>query len=391
MAATTSTPEFTAAPAIEELRALPKEVLTILNQNGFSEQLFNKLSASINAQSDSINRVTGTVQPPQPTDISNPPDPSSQEAARLARIGLDAIAKGQLAFVVLAGGMATRMGGVVKALVPVFDNISFLDLRIAENRTWSKRAGTPIPLWIMTSHATDSKLQQAIAESSPLHASPNSITTFQQNISIRITPNGSLFRHSDGTPSFYSPGHGDLPDAIKRCGLLRQFVNSGGKHLWIANIDNLGAGIDPTILGWHIEHGAPMSVEVVNKAANDRGGIPVRWNEKPVVLEEFRLPTSFDPHQVTVFNTNTFLISATHLSELNFDFTWFKVEKGVDGAKAIQFERLIGELTTPFDTRFIRVPRDGAKSRFIPVKNLDELAANRELIREVASLRGMLP
>ncbi len=38
-----------------------------------------------------------------------------------------ALAEGRLAFVVLAGGMATRMGGVVKALVEPLPGRTFLD------------------------------------------------------------------------------------------------------------------------------------------------------------------------------------------------------------------------------------------------------------------------
>ena len=58
---------------------------------------------------------------------------------------------GELAFsAVMAGGMATRMGGVVKALVPAFDGHTFLELRLNENATWSRRAGRAVPLWLMT-------------------------------------------------------------------------------------------------------------------------------------------------------------------------------------------------------------------------------------------------
>ena len=39
---------------------------------------------------------------------------------------------------------------------------------------------------------------------------------------------------------------------------------------------------------------------------------------------------------------------------------------------------------------YARVPRDGAASRFLPVKDFDELAKRRDDIRAVAASRGMV-
>jgi UTP--glucose-1-phosphate uridylyltransferase len=58
-------------------------------------------------------------------------------------------------------------------------------------------------------------------------------------------------------------------------------------------------------------------------------------------------------------------------------WSWFRVEKTVDGRPAIQFERLVGELTSGLRSRFLRVPRDGDESRFLPAKDWPELEANR--------------
>ena len=159
----------------------------------------------------------------------------------------------------------------------------------------------------------------------------------------------------------------------------------------VANIDNLGATIDPAVVGWHLDHGAPVSCEVVEKVGSDRGGIPVRLDNRPVVLEEFRLPTEFDPTTVRVFNTNTFLFDARALNDLEMEWTFFTVTKKVDGQPAVQFERLIGEVTSRLPTRFLKVPREGVRSRFLPVKDPAELQARQPEIEAVARARGMLP
>lgn len=301
-------------------------------------------------------------------------------------MGLNALRNGECAMVVLAGGMATRMGGVVKSLVEALPGKRFLDLRLEELATLERRSGQKVPLWLMTSHATDT----LIAEALPTTSDADYLTTFTQFLSVRLDQNGQVFLSKDGRPSLHSPGHGDLPDALERSGLIGRFVKRGGKYLTIANIDNLGASLDPQIIGYHIKHGKPATCEVVDKLGSDKGGIPARHNGRPVVLEEFRIPVGFDPATVRVFSTNTFHITAQALVDANFDWSYFTVEKKVDGEVAVQFERLLGELTSYLDTQFLKLPRAGAASRFLPVKDYQELEARQDEITLVARNRGMI-
>jgi UTP--glucose-1-phosphate uridylyltransferase len=370
----------------EQIAALDASVAGELQRLAFDSQQLLRLASRLGEDIDARNRLAGDVEAPAPEDMTDLPEPGTERARQLEQVGLQSLKRGEFAVLVLAGGMATRMGGVVKALVPAIGNKSFLDLRLNENRHWSQVAARPVPLWLMSSWATDDKLRESLGS----HLKGDTITTFVQNVSLRLTEDGQLFYEDDGKPSFYAPGHGDVPEAIRRSGLLDRFIAAGGKYLSIANIDNLGATIDPVILGWHVEHGAPVTVDVVDKVGSDKGGIPVRWKKRPVILEEFRVPRSFDPSKVRVFNTNTFLVSAQALRDLNMEFTWVQVLKKVGERKAVQFERLIGEITTALDTRFIRVPREGVCSRFLPVKDNEELERRRPEIEQVARARGML-
>jgi UTP--glucose-1-phosphate uridylyltransferase len=195
---------------------------------------------------------------------------------------------------------------------------------------------------------------------------------------------------------------GDLPDALRRAGLLESFVQAGGKYVWIANLDNLGATIDAALLGDFIERECDLRVEVASKEPGDKGGIPV-WADavdqldpagRPArrlqVVEEFRLPKGFDAEQVRVFNTNTFLVRADLLLRANVKYTWFEVEKNVEGRVAVQFERLLQALTSAIEASYVHVPRDGTLSRFLPAKDYDDLARRGDQIRAVARARGML-
>ncbi len=314
------------------------------------------------------------------------PPPDSAEYARLSELGAEALRKGQAALLVLAGGMATRMGGVIKALIDAIPGKSFLDLRRAEMRAIERRYGAVPPLWLMTSHSTDAGIRAALGDD----LDGQSIATFNQHLSLRVTPAGSVFFDKNGQPSEHAPGHGDLPDALRESGLLDAFVERGGKVIMMTNIDNMGGTLDPAIIGFHLAQGKAVTAEVVDKLPTDRGGIPAYVDDTLCILEEFRIPPSFDPKIVRVFATNVFYFDAKSILELDMKWTYFTVNKKVDDQPVVQFERLVNEVTSYLPTAYLHLPRTGTVSRFLPVKDNDELALRVPEITAVAQARGIV-
>ena len=374
----------------DSLSALDPSIRNELDRAGFDAPKFIALAQTLTegdaaTRRKTRNTVKGAVSAPTPGEIGELPPEGSPEHDALRARGEEAMKAGELAFCTMAGGMATRMGGIVKALAEALPGHTFLDMRLAENRAATKLAGRPVPLWLMTSDATHHGITEALAK---VHAPPH-VAAFRQNLSLRLNPDGSLFIGDDGKPSEHATGHGDLVDALRRSGLLEAFLASGGKYVWITNLDNLGASIDPVVLGHFIAQTTDVQCEVCRKEG-DKGGIPVHAEGRLQVLEEFRLPEGFDPKTVEVFNTNTFLVRAEPLANAKLHWTYFEVEKKVDNRPAIQFERLVQEITAQLPSSYLEVPRDGVASRFLPVKDFDELAKRRANIELVGKARGML-
>ena len=369
----------------EELATLPLPLLKRLQARGFDPDLLALWASQIGKDRDARNRLAGEVLPPAPEDIVDAPSPTSADYARFEALGLEALRRGEVALCVLAGGMATRMGGVVKALVEATQGKTFLELRLAEMASLKRLTGAVCPLWLMTSEATDGPIRAALGD----RLASGEVATFEQFVSLRLRSDGLLFRDEHGAPSEYATGHGDLPDALAASGLLDQFVQAGGKTVWIANLDNLGATVSPAILGYHLSHGGPLTVEVVNKVGSDKGGGPVRFQGRKIIAEEMRLPLGFDPASMPVFSTNTFLVQASDLLTLDMSWTYVEVEKKVGEAKAIQFERIVNQITMALPPVMLRVPRDGASSRFLPVKDMAELERRRPEIDAVLAAQGI--
>jgi UTP--glucose-1-phosphate uridylyltransferase len=290
-------------------------------------------------------------------------DLPAAERARLSEVGRAAITHGEIAVAVLNGGMATRFGGVVKGIVDAIGGRSFLEIKLRQ----AQRQG-PVPFLVMNSFATHAATLDFLAQ----RALGNDVFPFIQAVSLRLTPEGEIFRDAAGAISPYAPGHGDFLDALKSSGCLEDLRARGVRAVLLSNVDNLGAELDPMVLGYHLMHGRPLTVELAETKGGDVGGTVLRVNGRVQVVEGFRLPAGFDFDQIRFINTNTFLIS-TEALERNYPLSWFYVEKTVDGRRAIQMERLVGELSAFVSTAFLASPRDGPHGRFFPVKTPEDL------------------
>jgi len=256
--------------------SLSSDTVALLERYGFDRAAFDLLRGRLKRgeATEANNAIKGKVEPPRAGDVVALPPLGSPERKHLENVGTELIRQGLVAAVVLAGGMATRFGGVVKAAVEVARGQTFLDLKLAEIQATAKRTGGKVPVYLMTSFATDADVTR-MAQAKTSSAVP--VATFPQFISLRMTGEGDIFRDSEGKVSPYAPGHGDLSFAMRRSGVLQKLISQGVTHVYMSNVDNLAATLDPAIIGAHIESGKTISVEVADKANGDKGGAPARW------------------------------------------------------------------------------------------------------------------
>jgi UTP--glucose-1-phosphate uridylyltransferase len=292
---------------------------------------------------------------------------SEAQRSRCLERGREEISAGRVAVAVLNGGMATRFGGDVKGILEAVSGRSFLEIKLEQGR----RLGD-VPFLVMNSFATHARTRAFLEE----HGLAEGVETFLQDVSLRLTPEGEVFRDADGRISPYAPGHGDFPEALRRSGLLERLRERDVRLVQLSNIDNLGAELDPLLIGYHLEHGRPLTAEVAKTLPGDVGGAPAFAQGRLQIVEGFRFPADFDFGTVPFMATNTFLMSLDLLAEPH-ELTWFYVRKQVDGRAAIQMERLVNELSSRVETAYVATPRGGPEGRFFPIKTRDDLARLR--------------
>ena len=360
---------------------LPQYIRAIISESGLDIDEFERLALRLAAGHDLVaaNLVGGQLEAPTAiawTQFSK----NAIAYKQWGTLGIEALQRGQLGLVILNGGMATRFGNVVKGTVAVEEGCSFLGLKLRDALRAAREAGGEPPIVIlMNSQATHEGTMAHLAQHNFFGYPPERVWSFLQCWAVRFTPTGDLYRDRHGDPSFYGPGHGDVVGRLRESGLLNRFLDAGGRHLLLTNVDNAVAGVDPALFGLHLAQGAAVTVEVVERLAGDQGGAPFLVDGHLQIVEGFRLPRHVDVTTVPVFNTNTFWLEAQSL-KTPVDLTWFAVPKRVDDVDVIQFERLVGELTAFTHAEFARVSRVGLETRFIPVKTPDDLDRSRDLI-----------
>ena len=72
-------------------------------------------------------------------------------------------------------------------------------------------------------------------------------------------------------PALRSSGIGSrlpISPALRDSGLLRRFLaDRGNGYVWMTNLDNLGATVDPAMLGWMIENLSDDLSELLGRPA----------------------------------------------------------------------------------------------------------------------------
>ncbi len=337
----------------------------LLGEYGFDEELHQQIRSDLKAGRIGLsqNRL------PANSEIRDVGRDEIRDATCLEKgayeKGLLSLRKGELAVVSLAGGAGTRWtkgAGVVKSLNP-FVKLSgkhrnFIEAHLAKSRRISTVAGLALPHVFTTGYLTHEAIDSFLAMENnfgyegPVYLSPGRV------VGLRLVPmerdlrflweempqqlldeqaqkvqeslhnaligwaksmgEGEDYRDNLPHQCIHPVGHWfEIPNMLLNgtlLRLLRDFPNL--KYLLLHNIDTLGANADPAMLGFHIEQGADMTIEVISRRIEDRGGGLARVDGRIRLVEGMAFPDERIEFDLTYYNSNTFWISINKLLEV---------------------------------------------------------------------------
>ena len=313
------------------------------------------------------------------------------EALTDAQTGLD-----QLVVIKLNGGLGTSMGlDRAKSLLEVKQGHSFLDLICEQVLVARERTGARLPLVLMNSFATRADSLAALGRHPGIESDRLAPDFLQGRVPKLIAADElhpPVSHPSDPALEWVPPGHGDLYPALAGSGMLATLLERGFRYAFVSNSDNLGATLEPRILAWMIERGAPLVMEACDRTPSDRKGghLARRKDGGGLILREVAQtpPDDLAAFQDTglhrYFNTNSLWIDLQALQHLLaergvIELPMIVNRKTVDprdpaSTPVIQLETAMGSAIGLLDgAAAIRVPR----SRYAPVKTTADLLALR--------------
>jgi len=333
-----------------------QELQEQLSSNGFDPIQHEQIRAELRIGRIGLaqNRLPANVniEDVESTDIAN--WKALREDHDLESRGKAAIQNGEIAVVTLTAGVGSRwtMGaGTVKAVNPFcqFDGThrTFLEIHLAKSRRTSSEMGIPIPHVFTTSYLTHSPIQAALQRSNNYGYDGPVFLSEGRSIGQRLVPmardlrfaweelsqqrldeqkekvrenvraallqwaadqgEGTDYTDNLANQCMHPIGHWYEFANLLRNGTLDQIFESQPnlKHLYMHNVDTLGANLDPGLLGFHIDQEAALTFEVIPRWFDDHGGGLARVDGRMRLLEGLAIPNEADEFKLRYYNSNS--------------------------------------------------------------------------------------
>jgi UDP-N-acetylglucosamine/UDP-N-acetylgalactosamine diphosphorylase len=332
---------------------------------------------------------------PKTDDIAPlPVEPAEASAAERAA-GEEALRRGEVAALIVAGGQGSRLGFErPKGMFPIgpVSGATLFRIHAEKLLALSRRYAKPIPYLVMTSPATDADTRADFHENNYFGLLPESVIFFEQGTMPAVCARTGQLLLEEAGKLFLSPnGHGGTLTALAERGVLDELAARGVKHVYYFQVDNPLLKIcDPDFVGRHVAASAEVSSKVVFKEKpEEKVGVFAVVNGRCGMIEYSDLPKELaaarEPDGTLRFRAGNpaihlfsveFLKCVTATGGLpyhvarkvvpHFDHEISRVVTPIE-PNALKFERFIFD-ALPLADRWLAVETPRAEE-FSPVKN----------------------
>ncbi len=368
-----------------------------------------------------------TIRDVQPGDVTDYGAIRGNE--RLRERGTQLLRQGSLAVVSLAAGVGSRWtegAGVVKAINPFCKlagkHRTFLEIHLAKSRRVGNECGTIVPHVITTSYLTHEPVQQFLDDQAnygypgPLILSPGRAVGLrliptardlrfaweempqqlldEQAQKVRDSLHSALIAwakqsgegsdYTDNLPlqCLHPVGHWyELPNMLKSGVLVRLLDERPELQvLLLHNIDTVGMDADPALLAWHLESQATMTIEVIRRRIEDRGGGLARADGQLRLIEGLAMPHEKDEFELTYYNSNTMWI---HIDRMLKVFGLVREDLRDQEKVAQAIRNLAARMPTYVTLKDVKKRWGAGQEDILPVAHFDKLWGDMTALPEV--------
>ena len=314
------------------VKELPKEIIEKINKNGQThllealkrcqskeeKQNFIEQIKSIdfdlmqNLYEQGKNAKLETIY--NPTSISKIESQFSKESISsekepLSEIGIEYIAQGKVATLILSGGLGTRLGfnhpkgeyniklPSNKTLFNYFVNRFMGCQLMCRERLKNKNIEfKDCPLFIMTSNQNDTDVKEFFKKNNNFGVKKENIFFFPQGEICALDSNGKILLETPNKIFKAPDGNGGCLLALKKHGIIDECIKRGIEFINIMAIDNpLYKLMDPLFIGATVSKGKngkdQMGAKYIKKVdPEQKVGYFLIYNDKPMMLDYMEMP-----------------------------------------------------------------------------------------------------
>lgn len=224
-------------------------------------------------------------------------DADSEIVEQWYKEGLELVAKGQVAVVLMAGGQGTRLGsadpkGCFNIGLPSQKSLFQIQAeRIRKVQDLAQKSSDHdsviIPWYIMTSGPTRAATEGFFLQHHFFGLSSDNVIFFEQGVLPCVSNEGKILMEKQNKVAVAPDGNGGLYRALQTSNITVDMRKRGIQHIHAYCVDNCLVRVaDPTFIGFAASKNVDIATKVVRKRdAKESVGLILQKNGKPDVVE----------------------------------------------------------------------------------------------------------